>query len=129
MGESLNALDATLPAGSYVVSLALFNGELLYDTMHDQQHPLGPSYSQVYDWMNCMQESPCWGWLNSDPAARQSATDRAKQLNDVYVDISANETFKNSKYIYYTGEYIEMFAAYGKAMGVSALPNLIEKGD
>ena len=76
-----------------------------------------------------MQESPCWGWLNSDPAARQSATARAKQLNDVYVDISANETFKNFKYIYYTGEYLEMFASYGKAMGVAALPNLIEKGD
>jgi len=127
--ESLNALDATLPAGSYVISLALFNGELLYDTMHDQQHPIGPSYSQVYDWLNCMQESPCWGWLNSDPAARQMATDRATQLNAVYTDISTTETFKNFKYIYYTGEYLDLFNEYAKVMGEAALPNLIEKGD
>lgn len=126
---SLQKLDATLPPNSYVVSLALFNGELLYDTMHDQQHPLGPSYANVYDWMNCMGESPCWGWLNSDADARKSATERAKQLNDVYVDIAATTTFKNFKYIYYPGDYIELFSKYGKEMGVKSLPNLIEKAD
>jgi hypothetical protein len=126
---SLAALDKTLPKGSYVVSLGLFNGELLYDTMHDQQHPLGPSYSQVYDWMNCMKESPCWGWLNSDAEARKSASDRAKQLNDVYVDIAASSKFNNFEYIYYPGEYIKLFADYEKSMGKEALPNLIEKAD
>ena len=35
--EALNAIDQTIPPNSYVVSLALFEGELLYDTMHNQQ--------------------------------------------------------------------------------------------
>ncbi len=126
---SLNALDAILPPDSYVFSLALFDGALLYDTMHNQQHPLGPKYADVYDWLNCLQESPCWSWLNSDPNARQLATDRAKELNQVYVDIAATTTFKNFKYIYYAGEYVEMFASYAKDMGILAAPNLIEKGD
>ena len=34
---SLNAIDAVVPKGSHVVALALFNGELLYDIMHDHQ--------------------------------------------------------------------------------------------
>ena len=126
---SLAKLDETLPAGSYVVSLALFNGELLYDTMHDQQHPLGPSYSQMYDFLNCMGESPCWGWLNSDADARASATERAKQLNDVYTEIAATASFKNFKYIYYPGDYLKLFGDYGAKMGKEALPNLIEKAD
>lgn len=127
---SLDKLDETLPAGSYVVSLGLFDGELLYDTMHDQQHPLGPSYSQVYDWMNCMGESPCWAWLNSDPDARKLATDRARELNEKYVELAATYKAKNFKYIYYPGNYMQMFKDYASATGgIHNLPNLIEKSD
>jgi acyloxyacyl hydrolase len=35
--ETLQRLDTMLPSGSYVVALALFDGELLYDTMHALQ--------------------------------------------------------------------------------------------
>jgi acyloxyacyl hydrolase len=126
---SLNKLDTLLPPDSYVVSLALFDGELLYDTMHAQQHPLGNQYKDVYDFLNCMEESPCWGWLNSNATARREATDRAKELNEVYVNIAATASFKNFKYIYYTGEWPTLFGEYGKKMGVKALPNLIEKSD
>jgi len=127
--DSLNALDATLPPGSYVVSLALVQGELLYDTMHNHQHPLGPSYKDVYDWLICMEESPCMGWLNSNQTARQETTRRADQLNQVYVDIAATETFTNFKYIYYTGGWLKMFGDYIKQMGVRDAVNLIEKTD
>ena len=54
---SLNAIDAVVPKGSHVVALALFNGELLYDIMHDHQvgPPAGlyivysPCYSIAFD--------------------------------------------------------------------------------
>ncbi len=35
--DILNAIDAKVPAGSHVIALALFDGELLFDTMHDHQ--------------------------------------------------------------------------------------------
>ena len=126
---SLNKLDETLPPNSYVVSLALFDGELLYDTMHNQQHPVGVPYMDVYDYMNCMGVSPCMGWLNSNATARTETTERKNELNDVYTNIAATASFKNFKYIYYTGDWPKLFGDYGVQMGIKALPNLIEKSD
>jgi len=39
--ETLSKLDTMVPAASHVVALALFDGELLYQTMHNHQHPVG----------------------------------------------------------------------------------------
>ena len=45
------------------------------------------------------------------------------------MNIAATATFKNFKYIYYTGEYIQLFSEYIKVMGPRAAVNLIEKTD
>jgi hypothetical protein len=82
--ETLNALDNVVPAGSYVVALRLFNGELLYDTMHNHVHPIGTKYQQAYDFMNCLEENPCWGWLNSNDTVRRISSLKADSLNAVY---------------------------------------------
>jgi hypothetical protein len=125
--ESLNNLDAMLPENSYIVSPSLFDGELLYDTMHDQQHPLGTTYPVFYDWLNCMGESPCWSWLNSDKDARQLGSQRAKLLSEQLAKIESEQNFKNFKFIYYPVDWLQLFATYVK----SGQPpqNLIEKGD
>ena len=126
---TLTRLDGMLPAGSTVISLALFNGELLYDTMHAQQHPIGTSYSTMYDWLNCLQVSPCFGWLNSDGAIRRQTTEWANKLNDQYRKIQAQSKtlFKNIDYVFYDADYNNLFGSYVKA----GLPgtNLIEKVD
>lgn len=103
--ESLNKLDTMLPANSYVVSLALFDGELLYDTMHAKQHPIGTKYSTLYDYLNCMTVSPCWGWLNSNGTDRRMTTHISNELNRVYSNISKTSSFKNFKYIYYAPKW------------------------
>lgn len=126
---TLQRLDAMLPAGSTVVSPSLFDGELLYDTMNSLTHPLGTSYKLVYDWMNCLQVSPCFGWLNSNADIRRQSTEHAKKLNDQYRKIAAQSStlFKNISYLFYAADYQKLFADYGK----SGLPvaNLIEKVD
>ena len=127
--KQLQRLDAMLPKGSSVISLSLFNGELLYDTMHAQQHPLGTSYQGVYDWMNCLQVSPCYGWLNSNGDIRRQTTEWANKLNDQYRKIAAQsaELFKNIDYIFYPADYNLLFGNYAKT-GLP-LTNLVERVD
>ena len=127
--KTLQRLDGMLPPGSTVISLALFNGELLYDTMRNQQHPIGTTYKTLYDWLNCLQVSPCFGWLNSDGAIRRQTTEYANKLNDQYRKIQAQSKtlFKNIDYFFYDADYNVLFGSYLKA-GYPGT-NLIEKVD
>lgn len=95
-------LDTVLPQGSHVYILGLVDGRILYDTLHNETHPLGITYSQVYDYLNCLGISPCFGWLNSDETERNKATDAANKLNDVYREIiQEGYQFNNFDYVYY----------------------------
>jgi hypothetical protein len=82
--ETFGELDKMLPKNSYVVAVALFDGELLYQIMHNHVHPLGSKYSQIYDFMNCLEENPCWGWLNVNETVRRISTQKSNDLNRVY---------------------------------------------
>jgi len=125
--ETLTALDQQLPAGSHVVALALFDGELLYDTMHARQHPVGSTYEDFYDLMNCEEENPCWGWLNSDREVRANTTKISNSLNDVYQNISDTQTFQNFKFIFYDPSWVKLFSDYAAAGNDMA--DLIEPSD
>ena len=126
---TLTRLDQMLPKGSVVVSLALFNGEILYDTTHAQTHPLGTTYSSVYDWMICLQVTPCYGWLNSNADIRKQTSAHANMLNEQYVKIQAQSKtlFKNIDYLYFAAPYDEIFGDYVKA-GYRGI-DLIERVD
>lgn len=80
----LNYLDETVPAGSHLIIFGLADGDILYDYLHDEIHPLNVTYKTVYDFLNCLKISPCWGWLNSNDTVREFATARAKQLSKMY---------------------------------------------
>ena len=49
-----------------MVILGLGDGSLLYDNLHADIHPLNVKYESVYNFLNCLEISPCWGWLNSN---------------------------------------------------------------
>jgi acyloxyacyl hydrolase len=124
--ETLQLLDQKLPKGSYVATPGMFDGVLLYDTMHAQQHPLGTTYVALYDYMNCLGESPCWGWLNSDEETRRKTQDHANSLNAVSRALES-EVFENLTFVYYEVPWVKMFSDYA-AHGLP-LTNLIEKVD
>ena len=45
----------------------LADGRILYNTLHNKEHPIGNiTYSTLYDFLNCLEISPCWGWCNSN---------------------------------------------------------------
>lgn len=66
----LDHLDTSVPAGSHLIILGLGDGDLLYENLHDSIHPLNVTYKAVYDFLNCLKISPCWGWLNSNDTVR-----------------------------------------------------------
>lgn len=83
----LDYIEKTVPAGSHLIMLGLGDGDVLYDNLHADTHPLNVTYGNVYDFLNCLKISPCWGWLNSNETVRKFTTERAKNLSKVYTEI------------------------------------------
>lgn len=118
----LNTLDTQLPPGSHVVMIGLVDGRLLFDVLHDKPHPLGGgvTYTELYDFLNCVYANPCWGWLNSNSTVRDQTTAWAQTLNAQYEVIMAETKgkFKNFDAIYYdipAKEIMDKWSAEGHA--------------
>ena len=63
--------DKILPSGSHVIMTGLADGRVLWDFMSQRIHPLGEyrsdvTYEDVYEYLNCLQISPCHGWFFLD---------------------------------------------------------------
>ena len=84
---TLKYIDAHIAPGSHVVFIGLADGRALYDALHNRQHPIGATYVEVYNYLNCLQINPCWGWLNSDANVRNATTQRAEELTQVYNEV------------------------------------------
>ena len=78
---SLEYLDTVLPMGSHVMMVGVAHGSVLYDTMHNRTHPIGTQYENMYDWLNCLEMSPCLVWMNSNETIRNAGDTRAAELN------------------------------------------------
>jgi acyloxyacyl hydrolase len=78
---SLEYLDTVLPMGSHVMLVGLAHGSVLYDTMHNRTHPVGTQYENLYDWLNCLEMSPCLVWMNNNETIRNIGDTRAAELN------------------------------------------------
>eukprot|EP01013_Petalomonas_cantuscygni_P016229 TRINITY_DN33196_c0_g1_i1.p1 TRINITY_DN33196_c0_g1~~TRINITY_DN33196_c0_g1_i1.p1 ORF type:complete len:571 (+),score=135.24 TRINITY_DN33196_c0_g1_i1:136-1848(+) len=133
--EALHLLDGTLAKGSSVLITGLVDGRFLYNTMHDQIHPLGSTfgnarYSDVYDFLNCLQVSPCRGWLNTNETMRNLTTAHAESLNAVYPKVIAREqpNLRNLEVKYIGAWPIAKASALAKSMGFEA-KDLIEPVD
>ncbi|NWQ77874.1 AOAH hydrolase, partial [Columbina picui] len=73
--QALRYLDSRLPNGSHVILTGLVDGRFLWDNLHDRFHPLGQlnrdiTYSQIYSFLDCLQVSPCSGWLTPNETLR-----------------------------------------------------------
>jgi len=80
-------LDANVPAGTKMVLIGLVDGRILYNSMHDKIHPLGSTnkdvtYEAFYDYLNCLEVSPCSGWMNSNETIRNATSATAKAMRD-----------------------------------------------
>eukprot|EP00164_Ancoracysta_twista_P005307 GFYU01007265.1.p1 GENE.GFYU01007265.1~~GFYU01007265.1.p1 ORF type:complete len:539 (-),score=142.02 GFYU01007265.1:238-1854(-) len=85
--KSMAILDDTLPKDSHVVFIGLVDGDALYRTLANLQHPIGATYADVYDFLICTEATPCAGWMTSDADARAATKGRMEELNAVYAQI------------------------------------------
>jgi len=68
--------------------------------MSERIHPIGAlnndvTYKAVYDYLNCLDISPCWGWMNSNATVREITTNRAAQLSATLQNLTENVKFQN----------------------------------
>uniref|UniRef100_A0A663M7Y7 Acyloxyacyl hydrolase n=1 Tax=Athene cunicularia TaxID=194338 RepID=A0A663M7Y7_ATHCN len=103
--QALRYLDSHLPNGSHVILTGLVDGRFLWDNLHDRYHPLGQlnrdvTYSQLYSFLDCLQVSPCSGWLTPNETLRNLTSERALQLSNVLKEIARSEKFTNFDVFY-----------------------------
>merc|ERR1711907_346410 len=70
----------------------------------------------VYAFLNCLQISPCRGWMNSNETLRALTTDHANLLSSVLENITKTQTFSNFDLHYFPNpltEAIKEFVAAG----------------
>ena len=107
--ESLEYLNTILPEGSGVVVTGLAQGAVLWDTLHDRLYPFGEfdgagTYSDFYGYMECLQVSPCMGWMSADPERRARTTKREQELSQAAEEL-VNEQ-KGLKSISITSDFM-----------------------
>jgi len=116
--DLLAYLDTVLPAGSHVMSVGLVDGRILYDNLYQKVHPSGVTYEQFYDYLNCLDDSPCSGWMNNNATYRDETYARVAELNQQYREIvTSGQTWNNFDYDYYdfpTEEILGNWIAQGK---------------
>lgn len=112
--HALKRLDELLAPGSHVIIQGLIDGRVLYDTMHAITHPVGVPYSDFYAFLNCLETSPCWGWMNDNATVRETTWQHAQALNQVYVDVvkSTNGTFHNFELYYRDPDFDSLFKGW-----------------
>jgi len=105
--DSLQYLDDNLSPGSYVIAVGLADGRILYDVMSNLTHPLGATYADFYDYLNCFDTSPCWGWMNTNSTVRDLTWQRTQELNNVYDKLSktSKNNYKNFEFLFYDSDF------------------------
>jgi len=115
VNNSLTYMESLFPPGSTVVLLGHIHGDLMWTSMFDQPHIIGTTYGALWDFLACLEETACHGWLNADPAARNAATERAEQLNDVLRQLAVDQGYNNFNLVYIDHPDTEYHADYEAA--------------
>lgn len=97
---AMDYLDTQLPMGSHVILMGLADGLILYESMAERIYPLGElrqdvTYGDVYDYLNCLQISPCYGWTDSHEAVRNATQHRANNLTAQYLKVIENNSYEH----------------------------------
>lgn len=120
--QTLKYLNAHLPNGSHVILYGLPDGNFLWDHLHDRYHPLGQlnkdvTYAQFYSFLNCLQVSPCHGWMSSNKTLRTLTSERAEQLSNTLKKIATREKFTNFDLFFVDFDFQEISQEWQKRGG------------
>ena len=98
--------DEILPSGSTVILTGLADGSVLWEILEGRKHPLGEyrqdmDYPSLYGYLECLEVSPCMGWMSSNDTLRMVTTDHARKLSRVAQDIAETESYQHFDMMYY----------------------------
>ncbi|XP_076449444.1 acyloxyacyl hydrolase-like [Babylonia areolata] len=121
--KTLQYLDTKLPANSTVFLVGLADGRVLYDSLKDRIHPIGRywktfTYAQFYDYFNCLQVTPCCGWMNTNETVRNMTAERAFALSAVLEDMAKQNRSSYTHFqLFYMGNPINQAIKLWTAKG------------
>ncbi|ERE79837.1 acyloxyacyl hydrolase isoform X1 [Cricetulus griseus] len=120
--QTLKHLNSQLPNGSHVILYGLPDGTFLWDSLHNQYHPLGQlnkdvTYAHFFSFLSCLQVSPCNGWMSSNKTLRTLTSQRAEQLSNTLKKIATTETFTNFNLFYMDFVFHEIIEEWQKRGG------------
>ncbi|XP_020758110.2 acyloxyacyl hydrolase isoform X3 [Odocoileus virginianus] len=120
--QTLQYLDSHLPNGSHVILYGLPDGRFLWDQLHDRYHPLGQlnkdvTYAHFYSFLNCLQVSPCHGWMSSNKTLRNLTSERAEQLSTTLKKIATSQKFMNFDLFYLDFDFQKIVKKWQKRGG------------
>lgn len=120
--QTLQYLDSHLPNGSHVILFGLPDGTFLWDNLHNRYHPLGQlnkdvTYEHFYSFLNCLQVSPCHGWMSSNRTLRTLTSERAEQLSSTLKRIATSQKFANFNLFYMDFDFREIMEEWRKRGG------------
>jgi len=84
---TMRLLDRKLPANSHVIVVAVADARVFFADIHEQIHPFGAlnkdvTFANFYDWMDCIEISPCRGWLTTDDYIHNVTAQRVVNINE-----------------------------------------------
>ena len=120
--KTLDFLETKLPSGSFVLTFGLGQGTVLYDSLHNRTHPIGSlrndvTYSDFYDYLNCLYLSPCFGWMNTNETWRNITQERADALGEAWKEAVSKAKYKNFQVRYMKAPFDEVFDEWTKRGG------------
>lgn len=103
--KTFEYVDQHVPPNSRLVAYGVADGRILYNSLYNRIHPIGSlhqdvTYANFYDFLNCLQISPCFGWMNTNETWRNRTTERAMELNSALQKLLNDMTFKNLEVLY-----------------------------
>lgn len=115
---TLEYLESRVPKDSHVLMMGLADGRVLWEGLHNRSHPIGMgvTYEALYDYLNCLEISPCRGWMNNNETIRNMTTDHAELLSSVLSDIASTQSYSNFKMHYFENPLksaLQKFVAQG----------------
>ncbi|KAK2141649.1 hypothetical protein LSH36_1061g00003 [Paralvinella palmiformis] len=134
--NTLKYLDTRLPKGSHLVFIGLADGRVLYNSMYWRYHPFGEinkdvKYPDFYEYLKCLEISPCNGWMTSNDTQRELTYKRVVELNNVLRLIAVNyrNKFDNFDIIYLDCPLMPVLQQWEKIHGKNTGYQLIEPVD
>ena len=132
--NTLEYLDDMLPAGSSVLISGLVDGRVLWGIMNNLIHPIGRlnndvRYRDLYGYLECLEVSPCMGWLTGNSTLRDLSSERARELTMAAKQIVNDyPVWKNFKTYYYDFDVLRIAQKWMLA-GEGVLADMIDPVD